>query len=291
MKDETKHVKPLGGRAYGHIPHLPGSRMGPADHHIDPGNALIATEKPRDRRDVVVVQEKLDGCCMAVACIDGRRGDMIVPMTRAGYHAADATYEMQRMFVGWVSETREAFEDILKRGERLVGEWLIQAHGTRYKLPHGPFVAFDIMEGKRRLPYLEFLARIGGRLPTPRLLSYGPPMSIEDALWWLKLSGHGATDPVEGAVWRVERGGEVQFLAKYVRPEKVDGQYLPDVSGGEPVWNECLGYEPHETPRDYGPRDFGGHEIPESEAPDPWPLSLGRPGDRHPEDPRTIGGQ
>jgi hypothetical protein len=30
----------------------------------------------------------------------------------------------------------------------------------------------------------------------------------------------------------VERRGEVDFLAKYVRPDKVDGKYL----GGEPIW-------------------------------------------------------
>lgn len=43
--------------------------------------------------------------------------------------------------------------------------------------------------------------------------------------------------PVEGAVYRVERRGEVDFLAKWVRPDKQDGCYLPEVSGGEAVWN------------------------------------------------------
>ena len=27
------------------------------------------------------------------------------------------------------------------------------------------------------------------------------------------------------------------FMAKYVRPDKIDGKYLPNVSGGEDVWN------------------------------------------------------
>jgi len=59
---------------------------------------------------------------------------------------------------------------------------------------------------------------------------------------------HGALDPVEGAVWHVERnelirpGGRerrwhVDFLVKYVGPNKVDGCYLPEVSGKEPVFN------------------------------------------------------
>lgn len=52
----------------------------------------------------------------------------------------------------------------------------------------------------------------------------------------LEPSGHGALDPVEGAVWRVERRGGGDFLAKYVRPDKTDGCYLPEVSGRAAVW-------------------------------------------------------
>jgi hypothetical protein len=48
---------------------------------------------------------------------------------------------------------------------------------------------------------------------------------------------YGALDPVEGAVWRVERNDKVDFLAKYVRPDKVDGSYFE----GEPVWNWPVG--------------------------------------------------
>ncbi|KKL70160.1 hypothetical protein LCGC14_2107750, partial [marine sediment metagenome] len=29
----------------------------------------------------------------------------------------------------------------------------------------------------------------------------------------------------------------VLFLAKWVRPDKEDGIYLPEISGGEAVWN------------------------------------------------------
>ena len=59
---------------------------------------------------------------------------------------------------------------------------------------------------------------------------------------------YGAIDPAEGCVWRVERDkptgkkGEkvrvVDFLVKYVRPDKEDGIYLPDIGpGGHAVWN------------------------------------------------------
>ena len=83
----------------------------------------------------------------------------------------------------------------------------------------------------------------------PNTIHEGGPLSIEEAMDRLKVSGHGAQGPVEGAVWRVERydlidksiGSErrriVDYLAKYVRPDKQDGIYLPEVSGNPPIWN------------------------------------------------------
>jgi hypothetical protein len=54
----------------------------------------------------------------------------------------------------------------------------------------------------------------------------------------LSESHYGALDPVEGAIWRIERDGKVDFLVKYVRPEKIDGIYLPEVTGnGATIWN------------------------------------------------------
>lgn len=55
-------MKPIGRKAYGSIPHLPGSRLGPGDHHIHEGQAAILTQRARDRHDEVLLQEKLDGC-------------------------------------------------------------------------------------------------------------------------------------------------------------------------------------------------------------------------------------
>ena len=57
-----KAKKPLGHKNYGSIPHLPGSGRGPGDHSCHEGQARIATEKRRDGLDVIIVQEKLDGC-------------------------------------------------------------------------------------------------------------------------------------------------------------------------------------------------------------------------------------
>jgi hypothetical protein len=229
--------KPLGSKSYGSIPHLPGSRMGPADHHCHEGQARIATEKVRDKRDRVIVQEKVDGSCCAVA----RIGDDILALGRAGYLAASSPFEQHHRFADWVATQRSRFASLLAPGERVVGEWMAQAHGTRYDLPHEPFVVFDLMVGPKRATWFEATSRAEeAEFVTPVVLRFGP-MSVDDAVAALEWSGHGALDPVEGAVWRVERDERVDFLVKYVRPDKVDGCYLPELNGGTTVWNTYPG--------------------------------------------------
>ena len=230
----NKAVKPLGRKAYGSIGHLPGSRLGPGDHRIANGQVRICTERARDRRDRVIVEEKLDGSNVAVARVNGA----IVPLIRAGYRAEASRFEQHHLFAGWVYGRRALFAALLEEGERIVGEWLAQAHGTRYELRHDPFVAFDLMREDRRASRDEFRARVAGALVTPHVLSEGPPCPIGRVVELLADGGgHGAVDPPEGAVWRVERDGRVDFLAKWVRPDKTDGRYLPEISGGEPMWN------------------------------------------------------
>src|SRR5262249_1509410 len=147
-------------------------------------------------------------------------------------------YEQHHLFAHWVQEHEERFDAVLQEGERVCGEWLAQAHGTRYALPHEPFVAFDLMVGTQRFSVDVFLRRIcTGHFTTPRELYRGGPFSVEQAQSLLESSGHGALDPVEGAVWRRERKGEVDFVVKWVRPDKGDGIYLPEISGKPPLWN------------------------------------------------------
>lgn len=230
-------MKPLGRKAYGSIPHLPGSRLGSGDHHCDEGQASIATLKPRDRNDLIIVQEKLDGSNCAVAKLGGK----VLALQRAGYLASTSPYDQHRMFSEWVEAHTARFDALLKEGERLCGEWLIQAHGTRYGLVHEPFVAFDLMREDQRTTYHDFLLRV---LPlgfaVPKLLHIGSSFSIAKAMASIATSGHGALDPVEGAVWRVEREGRVDFITKYVRHDKEDGKWLPEINGGLPYWNGLL---------------------------------------------------
>jgi hypothetical protein len=222
--------KPLEFRAYGSIPHLPGGRLGPGDHRINDGQARWLLEKARDRHDLVIVEEKLDGANVSVARVDG----VIVPLTRSGARASASRYEMHQLFHVWALINSDRFLGLLEDGERLVGEWLAQAHGTRYALPHEPFVPFDILRGQERATVAELHERCRAfDFTNPRVIHRGGPIAIPAVRERLEPSGHGALDPVEGAVWRLEREGKVELLAKWVRPDKVDSQFFQ----GDPVWS------------------------------------------------------
>lgn len=226
--------KPLGQKSYGSIPHLPNSRVGPGDYHISEGQAKIATEKPRDRHDLIIVQEKLDGSNVGIAKLNGE----ILALTRSGYLATTSRYQQHHFFSDWVEQNKIMFGELLKEGERLCGEWLALAHGTRYNLFHEPFVAFDLITGAERTIYNEFKERVKRfELVTPHILHIGSSYSVDQMLEDTKVSGHGAIDEVEGAVWRVERKGRVDFLCKYVKHTKQDGKYFAELTGEAEHWN------------------------------------------------------
>jgi hypothetical protein len=232
--NEANYIKAIPYKCYGSIPHLPGSRLGVGDHHCSPGQAKIATEKSRDKHDLIIVQEKLDGSNVGVIKLNNE----ITALTRSGYFAKDSTYPTHTSFAEWVNKNKSKFNHLLAEGERICGEWLGQAIGTRYDLKHEPFVAFDIMTDKERLPYFDFVNRASIHdFVTPFTISIGQPFSVECALECINTSGHGAIDKVEGAVWRVERKGKVDFLCKYVRHDKEDGKYFPEKNNGQIIWN------------------------------------------------------
>jgi hypothetical protein len=229
-------MKPLGRKNYGSIGHLPNSRMGPADHSVHEGQGRICTVKTRDKHDIIHVTEKLDGSNVGIAKSNGK----ILALGRAGHLAQSSKYEQHQLFAAWVRDREDTFFNMLSEGERLVGEWMAQAHGTLYTLPRGPFAAFDLMIENRRQPFDELMSRCKlFDVPMPKLVHSGDAISVEEAM---KLHGpgdHGADEP-EGVVYRVERNGKFDFMAKWVRPDKIDGKYLPELAGSlttESIWN------------------------------------------------------
>jgi hypothetical protein len=222
----TNENKPLNRKCYGSIGHLPNSRMGPSDSCVAEGQAKIATIKKRDRHDTIIVQEKLDGSCVGVAKMNG----VLLALTKKGYLASTSRFEMHQEFARFVDKNHLRFQTVLREGERLCGEWMFKAHGTIYDLPHEPFVAFDIFNNdNKRLCYADFYNEVKGFFVMPYCVSVGNSLTVKDALGILGAFGfHGAKEQIEGAVWRVERKGTVDFLCKYVRPDKIDGKYLDD---------------------------------------------------------------
>lgn len=230
--------KPLGRKSYGSIGHLPNSRLGSGDWHVHEGQARIACEKPRDKHDRIVVTEKLDGSNVGVAKVNGD----IVAIGRAGYTAMSSPYEQHRFFAFWVEREREKFAALLTEGERVCGEWLLLSHGTRYRIddPARLFVAFDLMAGEKRAPWDDVISRCeASDIGTVRVISDGPPLSAEAAMERLE-PAFVAEDELEGAVWRVERKGAFDFMAKWVRPTKQDGKYLKGIGTDADLWNMPL---------------------------------------------------
>lgn len=239
-------MKPLGIKAYGSIPHLPGSRLGPGDHTINPGQARLCTEGGKGRR--VYVQEKIDGSCVAVL----RQGNELICLNRKGYDIRTGDNLNHLLFRDFINHPRrtEALLAMLNDGERLVGEWIARVHGTKY--PMGwpdwdePFFAFDIMRGHDRLILDEFDDRnlasfeaTGWYIQTPRVVydeEIGPELAWnilkENIVDGIDQGWCGEYEP-EGLIYRVEHGSKVDFLAKWVRSDFDPGKCCQD---GQEIW-------------------------------------------------------
>ena len=193
----------------------------------------ICTQKLRDKKDKITVQEKTDGSSCAVARIDG----ILTPVTRKGWQANTSKFKQHRLFSDWFYKNQDEFE-FLENNQRLCGEWMAQAHGTKYKLQHEPFVAFDLLGPGGAKTLDVFNSIVPSFFPRPHVLHVGGPITTQEVDKLLGEFGHhGALELAEGAVYRVEREGKLDFMAKYVRKDKKIGQYLGD---HEEVWNEGL---------------------------------------------------
>lgn len=224
--------RPLGRKAYFKISHLPGSRTGRRDRTAPRELFERCLHAPRPGEEVLV-QEKLDGSCVAVARVAGA----VVALGREGTLASLSQNPARQMFAAWVEQRSALFSGLLRDDEWLVGEWLALAHSTRYDLRHEPFVVFDGFLRGEQWTFDALSERLQGALPQPTLLHRGGALSIEAMLVKLGDGGHGAREAPEGAIWRLERQGRVVGMAKYVRRDKVDGALLPENSGRDAVWN------------------------------------------------------
>lgn len=214
-------------KSYGSIPHLSTSKMGQqADKRIEMGQEKILTSKARDWHDLIIVSEKIDGSNVGITNKDGR----IVPIIRSGYDAEHSNYEQHKYFSQW-AHSNSAMFDWLPISWRVCGEWCIQAHGTIYDISdESPFVAFDIIDDtNNRILFLDFIKLCSKfNISMVPILHIGQPLSIEHGKKLMGEGHYGKATP-EGFVYRCERNGKVEFLAKWVRADKDDGKYLDEV--------------------------------------------------------------
>ena len=76
-------------------------------------------------------------------------------------------------------------------------------------------------------------------MPLPRKLHEGAPITVDELLPILnqKTDSIKSDELPEGMVYRVERNGKVDFLAKWVRVDFRNGQYI-EVDESNLTWNK-----------------------------------------------------
>jgi len=231
FKMDEKNKKII-DRNYGSIPHFSTSKMSQqADKKIDIGSEKILTEKSRDWKDLIIVTEKIDGSNVGVI----KKNNRLYSLTRSGYECNTSPYEQHLLFEKYCFYNYDKFK-WLPEDWRIVGEWCIMAHGTLYDITEeSPFVAFDIFDDKnKRISYLDFIkVCANNNICTAPLLHIGQSISIKNSIKLMGDGHYGNPEKPEGFVYRIERDGKVDFLAKWVRSDKEDGKYLNSV-----VWNK-----------------------------------------------------
>ena len=230
-------MKPLGRKNYGSIPHLSSSKLGEGDHYITEGQERILTAKTRDRHDTVLAFEKYDGSNVGIGKMNGK----IFALTRSGYEASTSPYKQHHKFADYVIENTKMFDEILGEGERITGEWLYQVHGLKYDIKGEPIVFFDLFTPEnKRTPFNQLRELCNYySLKTPRLLHEGGAIAPVKLLpeWLHGTPNIKSLEMPEGIVYRVERKGKVDFLAKWVRQDFEPGKYCIGVDEKDLIFN------------------------------------------------------
>ena len=221
-------------RNFGNIKHLTGSRMKDSgdtllEENIQP---FFTVRLQFPKRDKLVVTEKVDGANVGVVKLNG----VLYPVMRKGYDVRTSEYKFIHRFADYVSDNESRFDELLADGERVCGEWMIKTHSLIYKMPHEPFVVFDIIKSDATRPiYTEIRDRCERYdFTTSGLVWEGDAIGVDEAIYLLGNGFHGCRSTPEGLVCRYERDGTFYMSAKFVSNLNVGGDFMDD----ENLYNE-----------------------------------------------------
>jgi len=200
---------------------LPNSKRGANDKGIHEGMAVYCESKYR-KNTKIHITEKVDGANVSIVNIGGE----FIAFSRNGYKCEGSHYthhiKFDLMVKEWVdSGMLSRFN--LPEGERVVFESLTTPHGTLYK-DAPDYVLIDwITPSGRKLwdNYDNFLSVRKVKTIYSGLI----PISVEDILKVTPKKGFYGANKMEGLVYRIERAGNFDFFAKWVRHDYEELKY------------------------------------------------------------------
>lgn len=206
---------------FGHISHLTGSKL------IDDEDKLLSEEEQnkytlskRDRNDLVIIFEKIDGMNAGVI----KKNGVLYPINRKGYDTRNMGLinpDLELLgneWAKWVDAHYLKYDSILEEGERLVFENCILQHTLQYKFKCEPvflLAKYDVKNKKINHTQLTSLATKND-ISQPPVLNIGvaiPPQLIIQQYPKGIIGVHGL---MEGIVYNYEHNGEHESCAKFV---------------------------------------------------------------------------
>lgn len=208
-------------RNFGSIGHLSGSKM------IDSADSLLSKEEQekyvqckRNKNDIVIITEKIDGMNAGVVKMDG----LLYPINRRGYDTRIMGLQYKELAVlgegwaKWVDDHYFIYDAILQEGEHLVFEYAEYRHTLEYKFKCEPvFLLAKYNADNKRINYasLSVLAQKYD-LVQPPLLNIGVAVPPEIIIKQYPKGLAGVKGKLEGIVYNYEHNGNHASCAKYV---------------------------------------------------------------------------